>query len=114
MSRLLEYDMIEVIDEDETAKNEEENEIAKNEGEDEKQREEEEQKEEKMLYDIHHVYRTVEKRLIKKPQNYVANSFGFKDKIGDGASTFLHLFFDPSLDRGTLIIRKDKTDVAIE
>ena len=67
-----------------------------------------------MLYDIHHVYRTVEKRLKEYPVNYIANSFGFKDKIGDGVSTFLHAFFDPSLDQGTLIIRKDKTDVAIE
>ena len=106
--------MIDVTDDVKKPANPGENEDAKNEDEDEKQQEEEEKRYEKMLYDIHHVYRTVEKRLKKHPQNYVASSFGFKDKIGDGASTFLHLFFDPSLDQGTLIIRKDKTDVAIE
>ena len=66
-----------------------------------------------MLYDIHHVYRTVERRLEKQPQNYVANSFGLKVKIGDGVSTFIHVFYDPSLDSGTVIIRNGKTNDAI-
>ena len=106
--------MIDVTDEVKKPANPEENEDAKNEDEDEKQQEEEEEKkEEKMLYDIHHVYRTVEKRLEKNAQNYVANSFGLKDKIGEGVSTFIHVFFDPSLDSGTVIIRKGKSNEAI-
>ena len=101
--------MIEITDEVRKPANPEENESAKNEDEDEKQQEEE-KKEEKTLYDINHVYRTVERRLEKQPQNYIANSFGFKDKLGDGVSTFIHVIYDPSLDSGTVIIRKGKTN----
>ena len=81
--------------------------------EDEKQQEEE-KKEEKTLYDIHFVYRTIEKRLSQQPQNYVACSFGFKDRIGEGVNTFLHAFYDPSLDSGTITIKTDETVDYIE
>ena len=56
------------------------------------------------MYDIRSVYRISEKRLSQQPQNYVASSFGFKDKIGEGLHTFLHAFYDPNLDSGTLTI----------
>ena len=101
ISNLLENNMIEIIAEPvkEAPKNEED--------EDDKQQEEEkEKKQEKTLYDIHFVYRTVEKRLSQHPQNYVAGSFGFKDKIGEGINTVLHAFYDPSFDTEAITIKK--------
>ena len=95
--------MIEVTEPDNAPKNENDTEK-----EDEKQQEEE-KKEEKELYDIHFVYRTIEKRLSRQPENYVASSFGFKDKIGQGFNSYIHAFYDPSLDSGTIIIKTDET-----
>ena len=99
--------MIEVTEPDNAPKNENDTEK-----EDEKQQEEE-KKEEKELYDIHFVYRTIEKRLRQHAENYVASSFGFKDKIGQGFNSYIHAFYDPSLDSGTVTIRNGKTNDAI-
>ena len=100
ISNLLENNMIEVIEQvEEAPKNEEDKE-----GEDEKQQEEE-KKEEKTLYDIGFVYRTTEKRLNPNPKNYVAGSFGFKDRVGEGVKTYLHAFYDPNQDSGTITLR---------
>ena len=108
ISDLLEYHMTEVNDEvKKTASNEAEDNAANAEDEDEKQQEEE-KKQEKTLYDIHFVYRTVEKKLMPQPQNYIANSFGFQDKIGDGVRAYLHIFYDPNIDSGTVTIRNGK------
>ena len=43
-----------------------------------------------------------------QPQNYVANSFGFKDKVGEGVNTFLHAFYDPTFDQGTVTVKIDE------
>ena len=36
-----------------------------------------------------------------------------KDKIGEGVKTFLHAFYDPILDSGTITIRVDKVNYKI-
>ena len=114
ISGLLKNEMIEMTDEarKKANYNEEEKKAANAEDEDEKQQEEEKKevkKEEKRLYDLDYVYRTKEKRLKKNPQKYVANTFGFKDKIGEGVNTELHFFYDPSLDSGTVTVRNGKS-----
>ena len=111
ISRLLENDMIEVIVDPvkEAPNNEEEKEEDEKQPEEEKKEEEEKKKEEKTLYDINFVYRTIEKRLNQHPQNYVAGSFGFKDKIGEGVNTVLHAFYDPSFDTDSITIIRNKT-----
>ena len=110
-SDMLENKMIEVEETVKpTASNIEDND------EDEKQEEEETKevkKEEKKLYDIQYVYRTYEKRLIKQPENYTANSFGLKDKIGEGVNVFLHAFYDPNLDSGTVTIRNGQNVIGV-
>ena len=113
ISNLLKNDMIDVTEPVKNApKNEEDKEEDEKQQEEEKkeeQKKEEEKKEEKALYEIQSVYRTIEKRLSQQPQNYVASSFGFKDKIGEGVNTFLHAFYDPSLDAGTITIKNNLT-----
>ena len=108
ISNLLKYNMIELTEPVKVAPNNEEDK------EESDKQQEEEKKEEKILYDIHFVYRTVEKRLSQQPQNYVASSFGFKDRIGEGVNTFLHAFYDPSLNSGTITIKTDETVHSIE
>ena len=49
--------------------------------EDEDEKKEQEQ-EEKTLYELDNLYRTVEKRLSEQTPNYIANSFGFIEKLG--------------------------------
>ena len=83
------------------------------EDEDEKQEQEQKQaqeqvQEEQTLHELQHLYRTVEKRLSKQTPNYIANSFGFIEKVGEGNNIFIHAFFDPTLDAGTVTIRLDE------
>ena len=94
---LLKDNMVDVEDQVKPAANNDDGE----EDEDEKEQEEEkkeERKEDKTLYELNLVYRTAEKRLRQQPKNYIASSFGFKDKIGEGVTSFLHAFYDPSYD----------------
>ena len=65
ISDLLENHMVEVTDEVKTTANAEEEDKAANAEDEDVEQQEEEKKEEKTLYDIHFVYRTVNKRLNK-------------------------------------------------
>ena len=98
LTEILENSMIEVLDESEQSANRED--------EDEK-KEQEQEVEEKTLVELNNLYRTVEKRLSKETPNYVANSFGFIEKLGEGNSIFIHALYDPTLDSGTVTIRLD-------
>ena len=88
MTNVLKDHMIEVKEEEpEPVKEAPESEEDKgaedeNQQEEEKQEEDEKQQEQKELYDVDLVYRTTEKRLGKHPRNFIASSFGFKDKVG--------------------------------
>ena len=76
---------------------------------DEEQKQEQEpEQEEKRIIELENIYRTVEKRLSnEQTPNYVANSFGFIEKVGEGNDIFIHAFYDPTLDAGTVTIRLD-------
>ena len=77
-------------------------------------REDEDEKQEELtLHEIDHLYRTVEKRLSKQTQNYVVNSFGFIEKVGEGKAIFIHAFFDPTLDSGTITVRKNDSVISL-
>ena len=111
LNSLLENDMVEVPGEVKPTINiddDDEDEDEKCQEEDEEEEKKEEKEEEKQLYEIRGVYRTVEKRLSKHPRNFIANSFGFTDKIGGGVNTYIHTFYDPNLNSGTVIIKKDQ------
>ena len=73
--------------------------------EDKKQEQEEEEEEEKTMYELNNLYRTVEKRLNKETPNYVANSFGFIEKVGEGNNIFIHALYDQTLGNGTVTIK---------
>ena len=75
--------------------------------EDEEEKKVEEQKEEKNLIEIAGFYRTIEKKLREQNDNFVASSFGFVDKVGEGIYTFIHAIHDKSLDSGTSTVKLD-------
>ena len=86
---------------------EDEDEKKEQEDEKEEQADKKQEQEEKTLYELDNLYRTMEKRFNKSIQNYVANSFGLIEKLGEGKSIFIHAVFDPTLDSGTVTIRND-------
>ena len=105
LSDLLRNSMVEVSAEvAQTVGSEDEDE---KEEQEQKQKQEQEQ-EEKKIYELENIYRTVEKRLSnKQTPDYVANSFGFIEKVGEGKDIFIHAIYDPTLDAGTVTIRLD-------
>ena len=55
--------------------------------------------EENKPYDVDHVYRTEQKRSLSQfSDKFVANSFGFADKIGEGKSVIVQVVHDKKLD----------------